>query len=93
MTIRLSSGATWKLNDFKHVPYFKRNLISVSQLASVGCTTAFSNNAWKVIQVAMVLAQGKRKGTLYMTARSRDAISVVKSSNESNLYHYRIGYI
>ena len=48
VTVKLPNGATWKLNDVRLVPCLKMNLISVSQLASEGCTTTFSNDAWKV---------------------------------------------
>ena len=38
----------------------------------------------------MLLARGKKKSTLYMTAGSRYAIFVAESSNESNLWHCRL---
>ena len=93
VAIRLPNGTMWKLNDVRHVPCLKRNLISVSQLASMGCTITFSNDAWKVTKGASVLARGKKEGTLYMTMGSGDTVSVAKSSNESNLWQYRLGHM
>ena len=41
----------------------------------------------------MVLARGKREGTLNIIARSGDVISVVESYNESNLWHCTLGHM
>ena len=41
MTFRLSNGATWKLNNVRHVPHLNRNLIVVSKLASVDTLLLF----------------------------------------------------
>ena len=41
----------------------------------------------------MIVAQGRKVGTLYMTSESRDIISVADSSVDSKLWHRRLGHM
>ncbi|XXG79495.1 hypothetical protein AAC387_Pa09g0546 [Persea americana] len=60
--IKLPNGSIWKLNDVRHVPSLKRNLISVGQLAISGHVTVFADDFWKVTKGSMVVARGKLEG-------------------------------
>ena len=41
----------------------------------------------------MVLARGKKTGTLYMTSSSRDTIAVAKAGTNVSLQHRRLGHM
>ena len=41
----------------------------------------------------MVLAYGKKTGTLYMTSSPRDTIAVVDASTDTSLWHRRLGHM
>ena len=41
----------------------------------------------------MIVAQGRKVGTLYMTSEIRDKISVADSSVDSKLWHRRLGHM
>ena len=83
--IRTANGTQWKLQEVRHVPGLKRNLISMSQIDSAGYTTVFGGGSWKIIKGAMIVAQGRKMGTLYTTSESRATISVADSSVDSKL--------
>ena len=91
--IRIANGTQWKLQEVRHVPGLKINLISMSRIDSAGYTTVFGGGSWKVIKGAMIVPQGRNVGTLYMTSESRDIISVADSSVDSKLWHRRLGHM
>ena len=41
----------------------------------------------------MVVARGRKVGTLYMTSKSKDTISVTDSSVDSKLWNRRLGHM
>ena len=53
----------------------------------------FVTGTWKVTKGAMVLARGKKIGTLYMTSSPRDTIAVVEASIDAILWHRRLGHM
>ena len=53
--IRTENGL-WKLQEVRHVPDLKRNLISMGQIDNEGYTTVFGGGQWKVVKGAMVVA-------------------------------------
>ena len=91
--IKLPNGSIWQLNDVRHVPSLKRNLISVGQLASSGHVTVFADDFWKVTKGSMVVARGKKEGTLYLTNSSTSSIAVADKGIDSNTWHYRLGHM
>lgn len=48
---------------------------------------------WEITKGVMLVAQGKKEGTLYVTTNSKDNIDVVATSNNAYLWHCRLGYI
>ena len=75
VTISLSNSLTLKLNDIMNVLKLKRNLISIGQLADEGMKTNFDSDICKITKDDMVMAHGKKKGTLYMMSGSGASIS------------------
>ena len=87
--ILLPNGSIWLLENVRHIPNLRRNLISVGQLDDEGHAIIFVGGPWKVTKGARVLAFGKTTGTLYMTLSPRDTIAVTDASTDTSLWHRR----
>ena len=81
------------LHKVRHILDLRRNLISVGQLDDEGQAILFVDGTWKVTKGAMVLAHGKKTGTLYMTSSPRDIITVAEASTNASLWHCRLGHM
>ncbi|WVZ05968.1 hypothetical protein V8G54_019314 [Vigna mungo] len=86
------NGSVWELKNVRHIPNLTKNLISVGQLASEGYTTIFHGDDWKISKGAMIIARGKKNGTLYKTAGACHLIAVAANENP-NLWHQRLGHM
>ncbi|KAI3816312.1 hypothetical protein L1987_16005 [Smallanthus sonchifolius] len=64
-----TSVGSWTLRDVRVIPGLKRLLISVGQLDDQGHEVKFGNGQWKVVKGNMVMARGKKRGSLYMKPR------------------------
>ena len=91
--ILLPNGSVWLLENVRHIPNLRRNLISVGQLDDEGYAIIFVGGTWKVTKGARVLACGKKTGTLYMTLSLRDTIAVAEASTDTSLWHRRFGHM
>ena len=91
--VKLPNGTTWKLQGVRYIPGLKRNLISVGQLDGEGYCTTFSDCEWKITKGALVIARGKKTGTLYVTSNLENIIATVDSGGKSNLWHQRLGHM
>nr|KYP34487.1 Retrovirus-related Pol polyprotein from transposon TNT 1-94 [Cajanus cajan] len=92
IAIRTSSGSHWTLKNVRHIPALKRNLISVGQLDDEGHETTFGDGAWKVKKGNLIVARGKKRGSLYMVA-DENMIAVTEAANNSFLWHQRLGHM
>ena len=77
----------------RHVPGLMSNLISMGQLYNEGHNVVFYNGGWKVTKGAMVIARGKKTGTLYVNSNCRIIITIADNSMTSDLWHYRLGHM
>ncbi|KAL5769797.1 hypothetical protein ACOSP7_013951 [Xanthoceras sorbifolium] len=91
--LKLPNGSTWKLQGVRHIPGLKRNLISIGQLDGEGYCTTFSGCEWKITKGALVVARGKKCGTLYVTSNLENIVAVANSDGKSNLWHQRLGHM
>ncbi|KAL5774537.1 hypothetical protein ACOSP7_012094 [Xanthoceras sorbifolium] len=91
--LKLPNGSTWKLQGVRHIPGLKRNLISIGQLDGEGYCTTFSGCEWKITKGALVVACGKKCGTLYVTSNLENIVAVADSDGKSNLWHQRLGHM
>ena len=89
--LKMPNGSVWKIQKVRHVLGLMRNLISVGQLDDGGYIVVFYNRGWKVTKGAMVVARGKKTGTLYVNSSCRSTIAVADNSVSSYLWHYRLG--
>ena len=70
----------------------EKDLISVGQLANEGYITVFQGDDWKISKGAMMVARGKKSGTLYMTVYARCSIVVtVANETPSQVYQSNFG--
>jgi len=52
----------------------------------------FGDGAWKVTKDNLVVARGKKRGSLYMIA-DEDMVAVTEAVNNSTMWHQRLGHI
>ena len=81
------------MRNVRHVPGLKRNLISIGLLDDEGFVTTFVNGCWKITKGVMVIAWGSKMDTLYMTANDKDIVAVANSTEDSKIWHCRLGHM
>ncbi|PKI62303.1 hypothetical protein CRG98_017304 [Punica granatum] len=91
--IKTPNGLVWQLRGVRHIPGLKRNLIFVGQLDDKGYDLSFGSSSWKIIKGAMVVARGKKEGTLYMIVNSHDSITLASANSDADLWHCRLGHM
>lgn len=93
VNVALPNKSKWILQNVRHIPELKKNLISVGQLDDSGFSVVFSNGTWKVIKGALVLAKGKKTGTLYTTTGPNNTIAAIVAESTADLWHCRLGHM
>ncbi|KAJ0714724.1 putative RNA-directed DNA polymerase [Helianthus annuus] len=92
--LRTSLGTTWILKDVRVIPGLKKMLISVGQLDDQGYDVVFGGGQWKVVKGSLVIAKGKKRGTLYMVeVPAEEANAVTAKPSLSKLWHQRLGHM
>ena len=91
--IILPNGSVWLLQKVKHIPNPGRNLISVGQFDDEGHAILFFGGTWKVTRGDMVLACGRKTGTLYMTSSPRNTIAIAEANIDASLWHRKLGHM
>ncbi|KAJ9548930.1 hypothetical protein OSB04_021473 [Centaurea solstitialis] len=92
--IKTSLGTTWTLKDVRVIPSLKKMLISAGQLDDQGYWTTFGGGQWKVVKENLVIARGKKRGTLYMVEIPDDEVNAVTNElKPSRLWHQRLGHM
>jgi hypothetical protein len=82
------------LKELRHVPYLRKNLISIGKLASEGCVSIFIDKTWKVIKGSLVIAKGDKVGTLYLcTGNTESSISLTYTGVDTTLWYHRLGHM
>ncbi|VFQ61284.1 unnamed protein product [Cuscuta campestris] len=66
----------WTLKDVRVVPGLKKSLISVRQLDEQGHEVKFGNGQWKVVKGNLVMARGRKSGSLYMVGLPSEGVTV-----------------
>ncbi|VFQ97333.1 unnamed protein product [Cuscuta campestris] len=66
----------WTLKDVRVVPALKKSLISVRQLDEQGHEVKFGNGQWKVVKGNLVMARGRKSGSLYMVGLLSEGVTV-----------------
>jgi len=82
------------LNEVRHVPDLKKNLISTGQLGGEGCVTTFTHKTWKVAKGSLVIAKGGKVGILYLCNGISNSVNALTSRGEDTaLWHHRLGHM
>ena len=97
MMLNMRDSIIRELDNVRHIPELKRNLISLSMLDKAGCSIRVESSSLKVIKRTLVLIKGEMPHVLYImqgTAISRDA-GVVKNQEQDKtlLWHFRPGHV
>ncbi len=87
------NGSVLKLDNVRHVPDLRKNLISIGQLASDGYVTTFTGDKWKISKGAMTIACGTKNGTLYTTTDGCGLAAVAEGKEDPNLWHQKFGHM
>ncbi|KAH9304473.1 hypothetical protein KI387_008877, partial [Taxus chinensis] len=54
----------------------------------------FTTNSWKVTKGDLVVARGKKVGTLYLSTCITDSFSVLSTSDsDASMWHNRLGHM
>lgn len=65
VTVKIPGGGSLHLNETRHIPDLKANVISTGALDEEGYGTIFGCGEWKITLGEEVIARGKRVGKLY----------------------------
>ncbi|VFQ67221.1 unnamed protein product [Cuscuta campestris] len=66
----------WTLKDVRVVPALKKSLISVRKLDEQGHEVKFRDRQWKVIKGNLVMARGRKIGSLYMVELLSEGVTI-----------------
>ncbi|KAJ0494593.1 putative RNA-directed DNA polymerase [Helianthus annuus] len=92
--LKTSLGTVWTLKNVRVIPELKRMLISIGQLDDQGYDVHFGGGQWRVVKGNMVIAKGKKQGTLYMVeVPAGNANTVAKGPSPSSVWHQRLGHM
>jgi len=67
----------WTLKDVRVVPNLTKSGISVRQLDEQGHEVKFGNQQWKVVKGNLVMARGRKRGSLYMVGLLSEGVTVL----------------
>jgi len=71
-----TSVSFWTLKDVRVVPSLTKSVISVRQLDKQGHDVKFGNQQWKVVKGNLVMARGRKRGSLYMVGLPSDGVTI-----------------
>ncbi|KAE8655918.1 NAC domain-containing protein 48 [Hibiscus syriacus] len=86
---RRESGAYFHSTPCQEI---MENYVS-GQLDGEGYSTTFSGYKWKITKRVLVIARGKKMGTLYVTSNLENIIATADADGKSNLWHQRLGHM
>ncbi|VFQ64929.1 unnamed protein product [Cuscuta campestris] len=67
----------WTLKDVRVVPALNKSLISVRQLDEHGHEVKFRDGHWKVVKGNLVMARGRKSGSLYMVELPYEGVTIL----------------
>uniref|UniRef100_A0A251T759 Putative zinc finger, CCHC-type n=1 Tax=Helianthus annuus TaxID=4232 RepID=A0A251T759_HELAN len=76
VNLKTPLGITWNLKNVRVIPGLTKKLISVSQLDKQGLDVKFGGGKWKVIDGNLVVACGRRRGSLYLVEIPVEGVAV-----------------
>lgn len=88
------NGNKLVLKEVRHVPEMRLNLISAGKLDDAGMNNQFGGGKWKLSRGSMVVARGRKEGSLYITHGKlcKGEINVAQEESKE-LWHKRLGHM
>ena len=74
--MKMFDGMVRTLSDVRHVPWLRKNLISLGTLDKNGCRISCQGRVIKVIRGSLVVMKGEMNGSLYALEGSTNSSSV-----------------
>ncbi|KAJ0467156.1 putative RNA-directed DNA polymerase [Helianthus annuus] len=76
VNLKTPLGTTWNLQNVRVIPGLTKKLIFVSQLDKQGLDVKFGGGKWKVIDGNLIVACGRRRGSLYLVEIPAEGVAV-----------------
>jgi len=91
--LSIEVGTQFLLQDVRHVPKLKRNLIFLNQLYNQGFLIVLKNT-WKITKGSMVITKGDKVGSLYVVETSDEGgVAMTIMNNDTTIWHQRLGHM
>jgi hypothetical protein len=93
--IETNTGCRLVLDDMRHVPDIRLNLLSVGKLDDIRHGSYFGNAKWKLTKGSLIVARGSKQGCLYVTKTKlcNDVLTVAENDTTAELWHKRLGHM
>jgi hypothetical protein len=93
--IETNIGCRLVLDDVRHVPDIRLNLLSVSKLDDIRHGSYFGNAKWKLTKGSLIVARGSKQGCLYVTKTKlcNDMLTIAENETTAELWHKRLGHM
>ena len=97
VSLRLHDGSTRVINQVRHVPDLKMNLISLGMLDQIGCKIRLESGQLWVLNGSNLVMKGTRRNGVYILDGEviSGEVGVSKKSTEdiTKIWHLRLGHI
>jgi hypothetical protein len=93
--IETNTGCRLVLDDVRHIPDIRLNLLSVGKLDGIRHGSYFGDAKWKLTKGSLIMAQGSKQGCLYVTKTKlcNDVLTVVENDTMAELWHKRLRHM
>jgi hypothetical protein len=88
--LKTNTGCRLVLKDVRHVPDMRQNLISAGKLDDAGLINTFGEGKWKLTRGSLILAKGRKEGTLYVMNETicREEAKFAPAKSRLRFYHW-----
>ena len=82
------------LDDVRHVPDIRLNLLSVGKLDDIKHPSYFGEGKWKLTKGSLIVARGSKQGNLYVTKTKlcNEVLNIAEKDTSIELWHKRLGH-
>ena len=93
--IETNTGCRLVLDDMRHVPDIRLNLLSVGKLDDIRHGSYFGDAKWKLTKGSLIVAKGSKQGCLYVTKTKlcNDVLNIAENEASAELWHKRLGHM
>ena len=93
--IETSTGYSLVLDDVRHVPDIRLNLLSVVKLDDIHHGSYFFYKKWKLNKGSLIVARGRKQGNLYVTKTKlcNGLLNIAENDTSAELWHKRLRHM